>query len=124
MNRHPATVGWCYRRTPTQETLEAFYRSESGKITRLRFPGARFTEATALNDQHVVVGWYEDQGGAPHSFIWQRSTNQYTRLDTPFPEATVIFPVAITNVGRYRGGDVHTPGHPQCGAPGGGSGPG
>ena len=99
VNRHPASVGWCYIHTPTRETVEGFYRSESGTITRLRFPGARLTEARAVNDQHLVVGWYEDQARVIHGFTWQRSTNQYTSFDTPFPAAYGILPVAVTNAG-------------------------
>lgn len=101
VNRHGAMVGWCYTRTSAGvETVDGFYRSESAKVTRLRYPGARYTEATDVNDSHVVTCWYEDQAGNIHGCRWTRSTGRYDTIDAPFSSISVTIPTAINNTGH------------------------
>jgi uncharacterized membrane protein len=99
MNSHGAQVGWCYTRTKDQESVQGFYRSESGRITLLTYPGARLTEAAGVNDAHLVVGSYVDAQGNGHGFTWQRATGQYTSLDAPFAGAVYTVPMSINNLG-------------------------
>ena len=69
-----------------------------------RVPGAVLTEASDVNDTHVVVGQYVDAQGGGHGFRWTRSTGRYDYpLDAPFPGAvhTAIF--GINNAGDLAG---------------------
>jgi hypothetical protein len=114
VNRHPAMVGWCFVRGEDSTTVYGFYRSESGKMTALRVPGATLTEANDVNDSHVVVGHYLDSAGRQHGFRWTRSTGRYETLDAPFPGTVHTAVLGINNAGDMVG-ITHGPAEPVRG---------
>jgi len=67
----------------------SFVRSKGGEITLLPdVPDAVLTEATSINNQGDIVGFYLDAGFAPHGFILRDGV--YTTVDYPGSTRTIL----------------------------------
>jgi hypothetical protein len=85
-----------------------FIRDAAGRFTMIDFPGAAYTEVTAVNDVGQTAGYYAVQAGGQyvlHGFIRDVAGN-WTIFDVP--NTTQPVPVAMNSrgqvVGRYWGG--------------------
>ena len=83
-----------------------FLRDARGRLTTIRFPGARSTTAQKLNDRGQVTGYYstttDDPREDPTAFL--RDRGRYTRIAVPGAVTTTA--VGINNhtqvVGQYQ----------------------
>lgn len=83
--------------------MHGFKRYNNGRFVDLDYPFVKvpnlgqFTNPTAINDNGVVVGSYNDDMSAPlvHGFIYHNG--QWATLDVPNSLRT--YPVGISNAG-------------------------
>ena len=67
----------------------SFVRSKGGEFTVLPdVPGAVLTEATSINNQGIIVGFYFDENFAPHGFILRDGA--FTLVDYPGGTRTIL----------------------------------
>ena len=86
-----------------------FLRDTRGRVTTIRFPGARSTTAQKLNDRGQITGYYSDTTDDPREdptgFLLDRG--RYTRIEVPGALTTTA--VGINNrtqvVGQYVDAD-------------------
>ncbi|HZQ70871.1 MAG TPA: hypothetical protein VFA68_20255 [Terriglobales bacterium] len=70
----------------------------NGKYVSLNFPGADLTEALAVNDSGVIIGWY-GKGGSIFGFAF--ANGRYTSF--AYPGAKGTLPRGINNSGQIVG---------------------
>jgi hypothetical protein len=85
-----------------------FYRSPSGTVSAITFPGATtITLASCINDLEMIGGTYGNSTG-DHGFVYDRLINQYFGFDIPGSTSTNVR--TITNTleiyGNYIAGGV------------------
>jgi len=95
--------GYCLTVTvcgQSQIATDHGFLDSNGTFTELDYPGARNTQAMAINKTGVIVGEYDDPiTGGPHSFLYQNG--QYKIID--FPGALSTHASAINNAGVVAG---------------------
>ena len=86
---------------PEGETLQrAFVRQANGSYTYLAMPdGTTNSQATAINDSHMVVGFYVDADDNNHGFIW--SNGKLSTLD--YPGSAFTQALGVNNWGQVVG---------------------
>jgi probable HAF family extracellular repeat protein len=75
-------------------------RWQSGKITNLGSLGGRHSQALAINDLGVVVGWSETASGDRHGFVWQNGAMR----DLGTLGGSYSAALDINNAGKIVGG--------------------
>lgn len=64
--------------------LTAGYVWDDGVITYIDFPGAYSTHCQDINNLNNISGWFnEDWNGYHYGFIWNSSTDEYTKIEVP-----------------------------------------
>jgi probable HAF family extracellular repeat protein len=86
------------RRPPVTE--RAFVRDREGEYTLLSFPGARITAGTGMNDDKQVVGYFLEEAGTYHGFLWGKG--RFITIDVPFHNVITI-PQGINDRGQIVG---------------------
>jgi hypothetical protein len=87
-----------------------FYRSPSGAMSAIGFPGAKDTLAVSINDFGIVGGNYIDSSATPksHGFVYVRVLGDYFSFDIPGSTLTNV--ASVTNTlqiwGNYIAGGV------------------
>ena len=74
-----------------QGTESHGFLERQGTITKLDYPGSKFTQALGVNVQEEVVGFYIDSAGNTHGFVYRQG--QFQKVDEPQavePGGTVI----------------------------------
>lgn len=85
----------------------AFFRNPQGQYTLIDVPGAFSTRGRGLNDLNQVVGYYLDQTGEFHGFVW--NDGAFFTFDLPDLENVIPFPHGINNRGQIVGSFVERP---------------
>jgi probable HAF family extracellular repeat protein len=82
-------------------TPRGFKRYSNGGFIRLDYPGAQSTYPMGINDNGVVVGWYNNFDSVTHGFIY--SGGKWATLDKPMATSTQLD--SISNAGVIAGFD-------------------
>jgi hypothetical protein len=59
-------------------------------VRYFQYPGATFTQALGLNNQHMVVGTYNDKAGNAHGFTYNLQTKAFKAINVPNSTSTVV----------------------------------
>ena len=89
---------------PAGETLQqAFIHSAANGFTyvQLNVSGIGNSQATGINDAHIVCGFYEDAGGNTVGFLWDKKNNWHKTLN--FPGANFTQALGLNNAGQVVG---------------------
>jgi probable HAF family extracellular repeat protein len=114
-----------------QSAANGGFLYDRGQFRALRYPGAQFTEAYAINNAGQIVGTYDTMNNGPHSYLYQNGA--FTNID--FPQSATTSASAINNKGvvagfyalsdgsvhgflRYKDGTFVTVDHPNTGSTG------
>jgi hypothetical protein len=90
--------------------VTGFYRSPSGTMSAISFPGATSTTAASINDFGIAGGNYIDSSATPksHGFVYFHPFNEYFSFDIPGAASTNV--ASVTNSlqiwGNYSVGGV------------------
>jgi probable HAF family extracellular repeat protein len=79
----------------------AFFRNRQGHYTLIDVPGAVSTHGEGLNDLNQVVGYYRDETGDQHGFLW--NDGAFFTFDLPDLENVIPYPHGINNRGQIVG---------------------
>jgi hypothetical protein len=84
-----------------------FYRSPSGTVSAVTFPGSTSTLASCINDLEMIGGTYGNSAGN-HGFVYDRLFNQYFSFDIPGSTSTNVRTItnALEIYGNYIAGGV------------------
>ena len=83
------------------------FDSATSTFTNLNFPGATFTFANGINDIGEIVGFYVDNSGKDHGFLY--SGGSYTTIDNPLgTNGTEAF--GINDMGEIVGAYIDSTG--------------
>jgi probable HAF family extracellular repeat protein len=96
INNSGAMAGSCF-----DGTNHGFFRNRSGQFTLIDVPGAIITQGRGLNDLNQVVGYYRDQAGDQHGFVWDDGA--FVTFDLPDLENVIPYPLGINNRGQIVG---------------------
>jgi hypothetical protein len=86
INDHGTVVGFL-QASPT-DTQSSGFMLQNGKVTELKYPGAKFTQALGVDDSDVVVGFYNDADGNPQGFRYDRG--RYEKIAVPGASSTIV----------------------------------
>jgi probable HAF family extracellular repeat protein len=70
-----------------------------GRLVKLDYPGARYTQPLGINNRGQVVGQYQTPDGTTHGFLWQRG--RFTTIDKPGAPTTSL--ININDRGQILG---------------------
>ncbi|HET9791545.1 MAG TPA: hypothetical protein VFR08_09610 [Candidatus Angelobacter sp.] len=74
-----------------------------GHYTVIDFPGTAFTVCTGINSFGLITGYYTENTGETHGFVWFRGNFIATFQVTSSAEAKNTFPMAINDLGQVVG---------------------
>jgi uncharacterized membrane protein len=74
-----------------------------GKYTTIDFPGTTFTQCTGINNMGLVTGFYVENNGSTHGFLWWRGNFIATFQVSTSTGAKDTFPMAINDWGQVSG---------------------
>jgi len=105
INNSGAIAGSCH--DGTTHATHAFLRNQKGQYTLIDVPGAVITEGRGLNDFNQVIGYYRDETGEQHGFVW--NDGAFFTLDLPDLENVIPYPQGINNRGQVVGSFAERP---------------
>lgn len=76
-----------------------FVRDASGAFSTFDYPGATRSIAAGINDVGQIVGWYADQNGDGHGFLY--SSGVFSSID--YPGGNNTFAEGINDAGQITG---------------------
>jgi hypothetical protein len=77
-----------FLQTSPTDARSAGFMLQNGKLTDLKYPGAKFTQALGVDNSDVVVGFYNDADGNPQGFRYDHG--RYEQISVPGASSTIV----------------------------------